>query len=95
VGVSAVRFAFALILIRPCKQVPSYELMGISRELTSSEQKLELCPLGGACARLDLTTMHEILENTGYKDDEVSRLLSLSLSARVYACVFRYHISVN
>lgn len=62
--------------------MPSYELMGISRDPTSSEQKLELCPLGEACARTDLTAIHEILEKTGYKDDEgsaneVSHLVSL------------------
>lgn len=29
-----------------------------------------LSPLGKACARMDLTAVHEILLKTGYKDDE-------------------------
>ena len=28
-----------------------------------------LSPLGEACSRRDLTAVHEILENIGYKDD--------------------------
>jgi hypothetical protein len=29
-----------------------------------------LTPLGDACLRMDLTAVHEILENLAYKDDE-------------------------
>lgn len=29
-----------------------------------------LSPLGKACARMDLTAVHDILLKTGYKDDE-------------------------
>lgn len=29
-----------------------------------------LSPLGKACARIDLTAVHDILLKTGYKDDE-------------------------
>lgn len=29
-----------------------------------------LSPVGQACSRGDLTAIHEILENLGYKDDE-------------------------
>lgn len=29
-----------------------------------------LSPLGEACLRMDLTAIHEVLENLGYKDDE-------------------------
>lgn len=29
-----------------------------------------LTPLGDACSRLDLTSIHDILEKVGYKDDE-------------------------
>jgi len=31
---------------------------------------ISLSPLGEACLRMDLTAIHEILENIGYKDDE-------------------------
>lgn len=29
-----------------------------------------LSPLGEACLRMDLTSIHEVLEKIGYKDDE-------------------------
>lgn len=29
-----------------------------------------LTPLGEACLRMDLTSIHEVLEKIGYKDDE-------------------------
>ena len=29
-----------------------------------------LCPLGKACARMDLSIVHDILLKTGYKDEE-------------------------
>ncbi|XP_020112962.1 probable serine/threonine-protein kinase At5g41260 isoform X2 [Ananas comosus] len=51
-------------------QVPSYELMDIPRGGTSTLESLSLSPLGEACSRVDLTAIHEILEKTGYKDDE-------------------------
>lgn len=47
-------------------QVPSHILMGI----TSSAAFTPQSPLGVACSRMDLTAIHEILEKTGYKDDE-------------------------
>lgn len=40
--------------------------MGIPR----SAAAFPLTPLGDACLRKDLTAIHEILENLGYKDDE-------------------------
>ncbi|PKI45432.1 hypothetical protein CRG98_034237 [Punica granatum] len=46
--------------------VPSHVLMGIP----SSAQLSPLSPLGEACCRKDLTAIHEIIENIGYKDDE-------------------------
>lgn len=52
-------FLFAL-------QVPSHVLMGIPH----SAQLSTLSPLGEACSRKDLTAIHEIIENIGYKDDE-------------------------
>lgn len=36
----------------------------------SSVQSLPLSSLADACSRKDLTAIHEILEKTGYKDDE-------------------------
>ncbi|KAK8593211.1 hypothetical protein V6N13_043187 [Hibiscus sabdariffa] len=50
--------------------VPSHVLLGISQETTSSKPTILLSPLGEACSRMDLTAIHEILEKTGYKDDE-------------------------
>lgn len=49
-------------------QIPSHALMGI----TKTEQVLPvmLSPLGKACARMDLTAVHDILLKTGYKDEE-------------------------
>ncbi|VFR03352.1 unnamed protein product [Cuscuta campestris] len=51
--------------------VASYILMGIkSEETPSPTHSPKLSPLGEACSRNDLTAIHNILENTGYKDDE-------------------------
>ncbi|KAL5727505.1 non-specific serine/threonine protein kinase [Ranunculus cassubicifolius] len=47
-------------------EVPSYVLMGIPY----GAEFLPLSPLAEASSRTDLTAMHEILEKTGYKDDE-------------------------
>ncbi|MQL71833.1 hypothetical protein Taro_004181 [Colocasia esculenta] len=55
-------------------EVPSHELMGIPQShgpaSPPAPQSLSLTPLGEGCSRLDLTAIHEILENVGYKDDE-------------------------
>ena len=51
-------------------QTPSYELMDMPQGGTSSVQSLSLSPLAEACSRKDLTAIQEILEKTGYKDDE-------------------------
>lgn len=51
-------------------EVPSYALMDIPHGDESSLESLSLSPLGEACLRMDLTAIHEILEKTGYKDDE-------------------------
>ncbi|XP_074569860.1 serine/threonine-protein kinase BSK2 [Curcuma longa] len=50
------------------KEIPSHALMGI----TKTEQVLPtmLSPLGKACAKMDLTAVHDILLKTGYKDEE-------------------------
>ena len=47
-------------------QVPSHVLMCIPHGAAD----ISLSPLGEACLRMDLTAIHEILENIGYKDDE-------------------------
>ncbi|XP_027335980.1 serine/threonine-protein kinase BSK6 [Abrus precatorius] len=61
-------------------EVPSYVLMGLKHETASSTKQLSLTPLGEACLRLDLTAIHEILEKTGYKDDEgIANELSFQL----------------
>jgi len=44
--------------------------MGLRQETASSTKQLSLTPFGEACLRRDLTAIHEILEKTGYKDDE-------------------------
>lgn len=44
--------------------------MDIPRGGATSVQSLLLSPLAEACSRKDLTAIHEILEKTGYKDDE-------------------------
>lgn len=51
-------------------QVPSYVLMDIPHGDKSTLKSLSLVPLGEACFRMDLTAIHEILEDLGYKDDE-------------------------
>ncbi|KAL0647004.1 hypothetical protein Bca4012_045295 [Brassica carinata] len=52
--------------------VPSYVLMGIPHGSASPPKETTslLTPLGDACSRLDLTSIHDILEKVGYKDDE-------------------------
>ncbi|XP_009382808.2 serine/threonine-protein kinase BSK2 [Musa acuminata AAA Group] len=58
----------ALAPLQTQKEIPSHALMGI----TKTEQVLPvmLSPLGKACARMDLTAVHDILLKTGYKDEE-------------------------
>ncbi|KAF5197790.1 Kinase family protein [Thalictrum thalictroides] len=56
----------SLTLLQKETEVPSYVLMGIPYGATFSP----LSPLAEACSRKDLTAIHEILEKTGYKDDE-------------------------
>lgn len=47
-------------------EVASHILMGIPHRASLSP----LSPFGEACLRKDLTAIHEILDNLGYKDDE-------------------------
>lgn len=60
----------ALTPLQKEEEVPSYVLMEIPHGDVSSLESLSLSPLGDACMRMDLTAIHEILEKTGYKDDE-------------------------
>lgn len=60
--------ATALIPLQKDSEVPSNVLMGIPEGPAS----FPLSPLGEACLRMDLTSLHEVLEKIGYKDDEGS-----------------------
>ncbi|CAA7392692.1 unnamed protein product [Spirodela intermedia] len=64
--------SIALALLQKETEVASSVLMGIPLRGPSSDdaQSLALTPLGEACSRMDLTAIHELLEKTGYKDDE-------------------------
>lgn len=48
-----------------------------------------LSPLGQACARMDLTAVHDILLKVGYKDDEgaENEVLLLHAFGRVFSGV--------
>lgn len=62
---------FLLTAVAPLqkqKEVASHVLMGLSK--TPAALPTMLSPLGKACARMDLTAVHEILLKTGYKDEE-------------------------
>lgn len=48
-------------------QVASHVLMGLTKAPVVPTM---LSPLGKACARMDLTAVHDILLKTGYKDEE-------------------------
>ncbi|KAF5731722.1 serine/threonine-protein kinase [Tripterygium wilfordii] len=56
----------ALTPLQKETEVPSHVLMGVPHSTSVSP----LTPLGEACSRRDLTAIHEILDNIGYKDDE-------------------------
>ncbi|KAE8723303.1 putative serine/threonine-protein kinase [Hibiscus syriacus] len=62
-GTELVRLASRNLLFM---EVPSHVLMGIPNNASFTP----LSPVGEACSRGDLTAIHEILENLGYKDDE-------------------------
>uniref|UniRef100_A0A1D1Z5Z3 non-specific serine/threonine protein kinase n=1 Tax=Anthurium amnicola TaxID=1678845 RepID=A0A1D1Z5Z3_9ARAE len=69
---NAKSLVIALTSLQKEIEEPSHVLMGIpqSHGSASPAHSLSLTPLGEACSRLDLTAIHESLENTGYKDDE-------------------------
>ncbi|XP_008799360.1 serine/threonine-protein kinase BSK2-like [Phoenix dactylifera] len=62
---------FLLSAVAPLQtqtDVASYVLMGLTK--TTAVLPTMLSPLGKACARMDLTAVHDILLKTGYKDEE-------------------------
>ncbi|KAM1024232.1 hypothetical protein ACFX13_038256 [Malus domestica] len=62
---------FLLTAIAPFqkqKEVASHVLMGLPKNTVVVPTMLS--PLGKACARMDLTAVHDILLKTGYKDEE-------------------------
>ncbi|OWM83659.1 serine/threonine-protein kinase BSK2 [Punica granatum] len=62
---------FLLSAVAPLQkqqEVASHVLMGITK--TPVVIPTLLSPLGKACARMDLTAVHDILLKTGYKDEE-------------------------
>lgn len=60
----------SLITIQKETEVPSHVLLGIRHGNATPPQPLLLTTIGEACLRMDLTALHEILQKTGYKDDE-------------------------
>lgn len=62
---------FLLTAVAPLqkqKEVASHVLMGLTKTIVVLPTMLS--PLGKACARMDLTAVHDILLKTGYKDEE-------------------------
>ncbi|XP_050386420.1 serine/threonine-protein kinase BSK3-like [Argentina anserina] len=65
----------ALTTLQKETEILSHVLMGIPHTNSCSP----LSPLGEACSRRDLTAVHEILENIGYKDDGMTNELSFQM----------------
>lgn len=61
---------FIHIIFFPFIQVASHVLMGLTKTPAVLPLPTMLSPLGKACARMDLTAIHDILLKTGYKDEE-------------------------
>ncbi|GFY90395.1 BR-signaling kinase 2 [Actinidia rufa] len=62
---------FLLTAVAPLqkqKEIASHVLMGLTK--TPVVLPTMLSPLGKACARMDLTAVHDMLLKTGYKDEE-------------------------
>ncbi|XP_040992369.1 serine/threonine-protein kinase BSK2-like [Juglans microcarpa x Juglans regia] len=62
---------FLLLAVEPLqkqKEVASHVLMGLTK--TPMVLPTMLSPLGKACARMDITAVHDILLKIGYKDEE-------------------------
>lgn len=48
-----------------------------------------LSPLGKACARMDLTAVHDILLKTGYKDEEgAENEVSKYIAVLLFGCLW-------
>ncbi|KAM0050197.1 putative transferase, protein kinase RLK-Pelle-RLCK-XII-1 family [Helianthus debilis subsp. tardiflorus] len=63
---------FLLTAVAPLqkqKEVASHVLMGLTKTPVAAVPTL-LSPLGKACARMDLTAVHDFLLKTGYRDEE-------------------------
>ncbi|KAL5550929.1 hypothetical protein UlMin_001105 [Ulmus minor] len=63
---------FLLTAVEPLQkqtEVASHVLMGLNPKSTVVLPTM-LSPLGKACARMDLTAIHDLLLKTGYKDEE-------------------------
>ncbi|XP_047335077.1 serine/threonine-protein kinase BSK5-like [Impatiens glandulifera] len=72
-------------------EIPSYVLMGIittngstssskQQEQEQDQEQPSLTPFGEACLRKDLTSIHQILDKVGYKDDQgIANELSFQL----------------
>ncbi|KAH9788881.1 protein kinase domain-containing protein [Citrus sinensis] len=68
---------FLLSAVAPLQkqtEVASHVLMGLSKAPVVLPTMLS--SLGKACARMDLTAVHDILLKTGYKDEEVQDMLN-------------------
>ncbi|KAI5435046.1 Serine/threonine-protein kinase bsk2 [Lathyrus oleraceus] len=64
---------FLLTAVTPLqkqKEAASHVLMGLTKTAAVLPLPTMLSPLGKACARMDLTAIHDILLKTGYKDEE-------------------------
>ncbi|KAI5417828.1 Serine/threonine-protein kinase bsk2 [Lathyrus oleraceus] len=64
---------FLLTAVTPLqkqKEVASHVLMGLTKTAAVLPLPTMLSPLGKACARMDLTAIHDILLKTGYKNEE-------------------------
>eukprot|EP00252_Welwitschia_mirabilis_P005071 TRINITY_DN1548_c0_g1_i1.p1 TRINITY_DN1548_c0_g1~~TRINITY_DN1548_c0_g1_i1.p1 ORF type:complete len:496 (-),score=116.79 TRINITY_DN1548_c0_g1_i1:383-1870(-) len=69
----------ALMPLQQKTEVPSHVLMGLPMREEAPPPpppQLPLSPLGEACARMDLTAMHQIMVTHHYKDDEGTNELS-------------------
>ncbi|KAG5583776.1 hypothetical protein H5410_044210 [Solanum commersonii] len=60
----------SLMSLQKETEVLSHVLLGIPHGTATPPRPLLLTPMGEACLRKDLTALHEILEKSGYKDDE-------------------------
>lgn len=82
--------------------------MGLTKTAAVLPLPTMLSPLGKACARMDLTAIHDILLKTGYKDEEgaenevcqitlfwfhhLSEIFNVLIEIRVHANHCEYHM---